>query len=86
VASSVKERSCRNALDHSRHLRERSRRKKNTATLNERTSVLAASLSDVSDGSDTNFTYILSVNELLLLLLLLLSTFVKRWIVNSTTL
>ena len=33
------------------------------AALNEHISVLEAILSDLSDGSDTNFTYILSVNE-----------------------
>jgi len=39
-------------------LRQRSRKK--MATLNEHT---AAILSDISDGSDTNFIYILSANE-----------------------
>jgi len=33
------------------------------ATLNEDTSVLAASLSDISDGSDANYIYILSASE-----------------------
>jgi len=33
------------------------------ATLNEHTSVLASILSDISDHSDTNFTYILSANK-----------------------
>jgi len=33
------------------------------ATLNEHISVLAAILSDISDGSDTNFIYILSASE-----------------------
>ena len=33
------------------------------ATLNEHISVLAAILSDISDGSDTNFIYILLASE-----------------------
>jgi len=37
--------------------------KNKMATLNEHTSVLAAILSDISDQSDMNFTYILSVNK-----------------------
>ena len=37
--------------------------KNKTATLNEHTSVLAAILSDISDGSDTNFIYILLASK-----------------------
>jgi len=37
--------------------------KNKTAVLNEHISVLVAFLSDISDGSDTNFIYILLASE-----------------------
>ena len=68
-ASLVTERSCGNALVISKSalnrspillLRERSRHTNGYAT---RTSVLAAILSDISDGGDTNLIYILLASE-----------------------
>ena len=50
----------KSALDRFLTLLLRQRSRKKMATLNEHT---AAILSDISDGSDTNFIYILSANE-----------------------
>jgi len=51
----------KNSLDRSL-TQERSRKNK-TATLNEHLTVLVAILSDISNGSDTNFIYILLASE-----------------------
>jgi len=54
----------KSALDHSLTLLLRQRSRKNKmATLKEHTSVLAAILSDISDGSDTNFYRVTRMNS-----------------------